>query len=100
MAVAESIPFQRVPDVALNGVTEASCHTSDGLHSIRTVNVRRWSAATLISVSEQFDSYLKQNEQARTANSAIIIETFSTAAATSIPDESTAYPWRDAVGYM
>jgi hypothetical protein len=98
--VAETIPFQRVPSVVLNGISDRACDTTNGLHSIHTVNVRRWSTITFSSVFTKFDTYLRQNKDARVANSAIIFETFSTAASTSVPDDETAYPWRDATGYM
>lgn len=100
VAVSENIPFQQVPSVVLSGVTDGSCGTTNGLHSIHTVNVKNWPAVTFSYVFTQFDAFLKANEQARTANSAIIIETFSTAAATAVPDSSAAYPWRDSAGYM
>jgi hypothetical protein len=100
VAISENIPFQDVPSVVLSGVTDSSCGTTNGLHSIHTVNVKKWPAETFSYVFTQFDNFLMQNGQARTANSAIIIETFSTAAATAVPDGSAAYPWRDAAGYI
>lgn len=100
VVAAENIPFQHVPNVVLNGVTDASCQTSDGLHSIHTVNVKKWTASTFSFVFTHFDAYLKQCEDARSANSAIIVETFSTVAPTSVPDDSAAYPWRDSAGHM
>lgn len=98
--VTENIPFQRVPSVVLNGVTDGACDTTNGVHSIHTVNVRKWPAATFSTVYNKFDAYLRQHEEARVANSAIIIESFSTAAPTSVPDDRTAYPWRDATAYI
>jgi hypothetical protein len=98
VVVTENIPFSSVPSVVLNGVTDASCNTSETLNSIHTVNVRQWSADTFSSVFDEFDAYLKQYPDART--SAIIMETFSTAASTAIPDNATAYPWRDSKGYL
>ncbi|KAK6200721.1 hypothetical protein LQW54_009602 [Pestalotiopsis sp. IQ-011] len=99
VVAAENIPFQHVPNV-VNGVTDASCQTSQGLHSIHTFNVRKWTASAFSSIFTQFDAYLKQYEEARSANSAIIMGTFSAAASTSVPDGSAAYPWRDSAGYI
>ncbi|ETS74975.1 hypothetical protein PFICI_13459 [Pestalotiopsis fici W106-1] len=96
IAAAEDIPFQRVPNVILTGFAEVTCNTTEGIHSIHTVNVRKFTAATFSSVFTQFDAFLKQYEDARSANSAIVIDNFGTAGPTSISDDSTAYPWRDA----
>lgn len=93
---AKMIPFSQIPNNVLMGVTDASCYTSEGLHSIHTVNVRQFAAKTYVAVFDKFDAFLKKYPDART--SAIILETFSNKAPLSVPDSSTAFPWRDAKG--
>lgn len=93
---AKMIPFIQVPNVVLMGVTDASCYTSEGLHSIHTVNVRQFAAETYALVFDKFDAFMKEYPDSRT--SAVILETFSNHATLTVPDDSTAYPWRDARG--
>lgn len=100
VVAAETIPFTQLPGKIMMGNIEAACQTTDGVHSVHAANLRRWSAATFSSVCEQFDNYLTKNEEARESNNAIIMELFSPAAAMAVPDESTAYPWRDSMGFM
>ncbi|CAJ2509325.1 Uu.00g143510.m01.CDS01 [Anthostomella pinea] len=78
------------------GVTDASCGTTNGLASIHTVNVRQFAPKTYLSVFNKFDSFLKRYPDSRT--SALILETFANDAPLAVPDDSTAYPWRDARG--
>ena len=98
VVAAKNIPFTQVPNVVLMGVTEASCNTSETLQSIHTVNVRQFAADTYISTFEKFDAFMKAYPDSRA--SAVILETFSNHAALSVPDEDTAYPWRDSKGSL
>ncbi|KAI0409686.1 FAD-binding domain-containing protein [Xylaria palmicola] len=96
---AKVIPFAQVPNVLRMGATDASCNTTGGMRSILTVNVRQFVAETHLSVFDKFDDFMKQYPDSR--SSALIFETFSNHATLTVPNEKTAYPWRDARGnYM
>ncbi|KAI0894256.1 FAD-binding domain-containing protein [Annulohypoxylon nitens] len=99
IVASKTIPVTDIPKSILMGVVEASCrNTKNGLASIHSLNVRRYSAETYSSVYDKFDAYMKQYPDTRT--SVFIYEFFSNKAALSVPDDRTAYPWRDATGYM
>ncbi|KAI1103537.1 FAD-binding domain-containing protein [Jackrogersella minutella] len=95
---SKTIPATEIPKAVVMGVVEASCSTNNGVVGIHSLNVRQYSAQTYSSVYDKFDAYLKQYPDAR--GSVFIFEFFSTQAALSVPDDQTAYPWRDATGYM
>lgn len=92
------VPFYQVPSVILMGMIEDTCDTKEGVHSIHTLNVRKLSAETYISTVDKLDAFYKEYPVAR--GSAAVLETFSNAAATTVPDDATAYPWRDAKGNL
>ncbi|KAI1275691.1 FAD-binding domain-containing protein [Xylaria sp. FL0933] len=98
VAAARMISFTELPSVVVMGIVDASCDTIGGLHSIHTLNIRQFAAETYDSVFDKFDSFLKQYPDSRT--SALIFETFSNQAVVRVPNERTAYPWRDAKGYF
>lgn len=92
------IARNELPKIALMGVIEASCSTVNGVVSIPSLNIRTYSAKTFISVYDKFNAYVTKYPDTRA--SAFIFETFSSAAALSVPSDSTAYPWRDSTGNM
>ncbi|KAI1752889.1 FAD-binding domain-containing protein [Xylaria castorea] len=96
IVASKTLPVNMLPKVVLMGIIEASCKTTNGVTSIPSLNVRQFSAQTYSSVYDKFDAYLKQYPDSRT--SAFIFETFSNHAPLSVPDDETAYPWRDATG--
>ncbi|KAI0802112.1 FAD-binding domain-containing protein [Xylaria sp. FL0064] len=98
VAAARMISFTELPSVVIMGIADASCDTVDGLHSIHTLNIRQFVADAYDLVFDKFDSFLKQYPDSRT--SALIFETFSNQAVVRVPNERTAYPWRDAKGYF
>ncbi|KAI1390513.1 uncharacterized protein F4822DRAFT_441886 [Hypoxylon trugodes] len=98
IARLENIQSDRMPELIIMGITEASCNTTGGLHSIHPVCVRKLSAETYISVFDKLDTYYKTYEDVRA--SAVILEAFSNHAVAAVPDDATAYPWRDAKGHF
>ncbi|KAI1120067.1 FAD-binding domain-containing protein [Nemania abortiva] len=93
---AKTISFTQVPSVVIMGITDMSCNTTEGLHSIHTLNIRRFAVETYELVFDKFDEFSKKYSDSQ--GSAIIIETFSNHAALAVPDDRTAYPWRNARG--
>ncbi|KAI1142783.1 FAD-binding domain-containing protein [Hypoxylon sp. FL0543] len=91
---AGSCPYSQVQQTILFGSFTTS--PSGNIHDIFTVNVRRFAAETLKSTFDKFDAFYKAHPAART--SVAVLETFSNKAVAAVPDETTAYPWRDAKG--
>lgn len=63
-----------------------------------SVNLRNLSASTYQATFEKMVRFFEKYPDAR--DTSIDLETFSNQAMAAVPDEATAYPWRDAVGYM
>ncbi|KAI0102717.1 hypothetical protein GGR51DRAFT_526744 [Nemania sp. FL0031] len=68
------------------------------IRNIHSANVRNFSASTWISTFEKMRDFYATYPAARL--SVIQMETFPNQAASAVPDDSTAYPWRDATGNM
>ncbi|KAI5868214.1 hypothetical protein GGS23DRAFT_544560 [Durotheca rogersii] len=96
VARAQQIPFHEIPLNIMNGLIEAACDTKAGIHSIHTLNVRKFSAPTYIKAFDKIDAFYKKYPDARA--SGLILETFHNGAVSTVPDGATAYPWRDAKG--
>lgn len=63
-----------------------------------TANLRKLSSSTFQATFEKMGQFFDQYPDAR--SSGILLETFPNQAMVAVPDNATAYPWRDAVGYM
>lgn len=63
-----------------------------------SANLRNLSASTYQATFEKIAKYFDTYPDAR--GTAIDIETFPNQAMAAVPDDATAYPWRDALGYM
>ncbi|RYC63463.1 hypothetical protein CHU98_g2747 [Xylaria longipes] len=68
------------------------------IYDIYGVNLRNLSASTLASNFETLATLFVEQPAAR--NSTIVLETWPIEAAVTVPDDSTAYPWRDAMTYV
>ncbi|OTA99601.1 hypothetical protein M426DRAFT_254280 [Hypoxylon sp. CI-4A] len=90
-------PYNKLPSVVLFGMVEAGSKPGD-IHDIVTVNVRKIDAKTFKSAFEKFDSFYKAFPEGR--GSIGVFETFSNHAVTAVPDDATAYPWRDTKGNL
>ena len=94
----EVIPFWQVPTFILMGMSETFSNAKEGINSIYTANARKLSVETYKSTVDKFDALYKKTPAAR--GSAVVLEVFSTAVTAAIPDDATAYPWRDAIGNL
>ncbi|CAJ2507153.1 Uu.00g083390.m01.CDS01 [Anthostomella pinea] len=88
------VPFYKVPSVLLMGMIEGFCDTKEGIHSIHSLNVRKFSAETYVAAVGKFEAFFETYPAAR--SSAAVLETFSNAQTSKVSDDATAYPWRDA----
>ncbi|KAF2197103.1 FAD-dependent oxidase [Delitschia confertaspora ATCC 74209] len=66
-------------------------------HSIFSVNLKEIDVPTWVSIFEKMNAFYATTPAGRT--SAACLEIYSNEAMQEVPDESTAYPWRDSQGY-
>lgn len=66
--------------------------------SFYSANLRNLSASTFQATFDKMANFFATYPVAR--ETSIDLETFSNQAMVSVPDDATAYPWRDALGYM
>lgn len=91
------IPWSKIIATAGFGVDRALC-VPDTIRATYSVNVRDVSAPTIETAFRKFSTFYAENPAGR--GSALQFETFSNQAATSLPADATAYPWRDATGHL
>ncbi|KAI1412626.1 FAD-binding domain-containing protein [Hypoxylon sp. FL1857] len=91
---ASTVQYSQVQQTILFGSFTTS--PSGNIHDIFTVNVRKFVAETLKSTFDKLDAFYKAHPDGRT--SVAVLETFSNKAVAAVPDDTTAYPWRDAKG--
>ena len=60
-------------------------------------NLKTFDAPTMSLAMKKMGKFFEANPNAR--NSAIVLETWPNQAVAAVPDDETAYPWRDATTY-
>lgn len=68
------------------------------IHDIYGVNVRKFSAKAFLSAFSKFDAFFEAYPSGRSC--VAVLEMFPHQAMAAVPDEETAYPWRDAKGNL
>lgn len=91
------LPWNRLIKDNRFGVDKLAC-MKGGNHSVMGMNVYKFDAATYVGLVDKFDSFYAQNPSL--IISLLVLELFPNTAARSVPDEATAYPYRDALGYL
>lgn len=91
------LPWNRLIKDNRFGVDAMAC-MKGGNHSILGLNLYRFDAATFIGLVDKFDSFYAENPTL--AASILVLELFPNTITRRVPDEATAYPYRDALGYM
>ncbi|OTA97950.1 hypothetical protein M434DRAFT_391560 [Hypoxylon sp. CO27-5] len=91
---AGSVPYSQVQQTILFGSFTTS--PLGDIHDIFSVNVRKFAAETLKATFDKLDVFYKAHPDGR--SSVAVLETFSNRAVAAVPDDTTAYPWRDAKG--
>ncbi|KAL4938557.1 hypothetical protein BDV06DRAFT_215011 [Aspergillus oleicola] len=89
--------WNRVGNIAAFGSGATLCEPGNEL-DIHAVNLRHQDAETWMSVFEMMAQFYEDVPEAR--SSAINIEAWSNQAVLAVPDDETAYPWRDAQVYV
>ncbi|KAL4913598.1 hypothetical protein BDW62DRAFT_220572 [Aspergillus aurantiobrunneus] len=91
------LPWNRLNAVAGFSGDAATCEPGS-IHNIYGVNLRKRSASTWTSVFEMMSMLYQSTPGART--SILTFEAWGNQAVAAVPDEETAYPWRDAEVYV
>lgn len=99
---ASSVNIQEVPwsdeiATAAEGINAALCQKNLSRNPY-SANLRNLSSSTFQTTFEKMVQFFDDYPNAR--STAIDIETFPNQAMVAVPDDATAYPWRDAIGYM
>ncbi|KAI5918786.1 hypothetical protein F4810DRAFT_690548 [Camillea tinctor] len=89
------VPWNQLLNVAGFGVDLCE---KNAIRNIHSANIKSFSASTYIEIFDKMATFYAAYPDA--AMSIIQMETFPNQAAVAIPDDSTAYPWRDALGNM
>lgn len=77
---------------------DAMACAKGGNHSVMGMNVYKFDTATYVGLVDKFDSFYAQNPSL--IISLLVLELFPNTVTRSVPDEATAYPYRDALGYL
>lgn len=91
------LPWNRLIKDNRFGVDALAC-MKGGNHSILGLNLYKFDAATFVGLVDKFDTFYAQHPSL--AASILVLELFPNTVTMSVPDEATAYPFRDALGYM
>ncbi|KAI1170035.1 hypothetical protein F4777DRAFT_592257 [Nemania sp. FL0916] len=91
------VPWSKVVSVAGFNIDPLLCQPAK-IRALYSANVRNLSAATYNTTFEQMNSFYQDHPDAR--GSVIQLEIFPNQKTLSVDRQSTAYPWRDALGNM
>lgn len=86
------LPWSQINNDTSGGSGVAVC-VKGGIHSVFTLGLKNFDVATWISVFKQFSDLVTATPDA--GESSILIEFFPNQAVLAVPNEATAYPWRD-----
>ncbi|KAI1313330.1 FAD binding domain-containing protein [Xylaria venustula] len=91
------LPWNKLIKENRFGVDAMAC-AKGGDHAVFGLNVNEFDVATYVGLVDDFDAFYAQNP----ANilSILVLELFPNRVARSVPDEETAYPYRDSTGHM
>lgn len=91
------IPWKNIEPQSKFGVDAQSC-VKGRMHSVYSVNVYQIDVPTLVS----FTNYLSDvfTEYPALRFGVWVIVQYANRVITSVPDDATAYPWRNTTGYM
>lgn len=91
------LPWNRLIKDNRFGVDALAC-MKGGNHSVMGMNLYKFDTATYVGLVDKFDNFYAQNPSL--VASLVVLELFPNTVTRSVPDEATAYPYRDALGYL
>lgn len=97
--------YQLIKEISWTEVSTQTTFLLDGpvceksqIYDIYPVNWRTFSAAAMTDSFNQIAQFWEDNPSGQ--NSVITVETWPVQATMAVPDDATAYPWRDTTTYM
>ena len=97
--------YSLIKEITWNEVSTQTTFLLDGpvcvdsqIYDIYAVNLRNFSAPTMAESFQKMAEFWEEHPAGR--NSVIVLETWPIQAALAVPDDATAYPWRDATTYV
>ncbi|KAI1123020.1 Glucooligosaccharide oxidase [Nemania abortiva] len=97
VAIVNEISWDQIFTVPSFGVDALFCQPNS-IHDMYSINLRNLSGSTFKSTFTKMARFY--NENPNTRSSIVIFETFPNQAMQAVPNAATAYPWRDATGYV
>lgn len=97
VANIQVVPWNKLVSTAAGGADTAICQKNLS-HNTYWANLRNLSASTFQATFDRMGRFFETYPEAR--RTSINLETFPNQAMAAVPDDATAYPWRDALGYM
>jgi len=93
----QEVPWSQEIATAGGGFDTGLCQKNVS-RNFYSANLRNLSGSTFQATFEKMDNFFKAYPDAR--GTSIDLETFPNQAMAAVPDDATAYPFRDALGYM
>ena len=93
----QEVPWSDLIATAGGGFDTGLCQKNLSRNFYST-NLRNLSASTFQATFDKMNTFFETYPDARATS--IDLETFPNQAMAAVPDDATAYPWRDALGYM
>ena len=97
IANIQVVPWNKLIATAAGGADTAICQKNLSRNTY-WANLRNLSAPTFQATFDRVDEFFKKYPEA--SGTSVNLETFSNQAMAAVPDDSSAYPWRDALGHM
>lgn len=91
------VPWNKLVTTAGFGLNAETC-IPGVVRSGYGANAKQLSAPTYTELFSKMDAFYQEYPAAQ--GSTVEIELFATQAMTAVPDNATAYPWRDALAYL
>lgn len=92
-----AIPWSKLIKENRFGVDAMAC-MKGGNHSVMGMNIYKFDPATYVDLVDRFDQYYAENPTL--IISLLVFELFPNKVTRRVADDTTAYPYRDALGYL
>ncbi|KAI1433773.1 hypothetical protein GGR50DRAFT_695729 [Xylaria sp. CBS 124048] len=93
----KEIPWNHLSTEATFGLDAEVC-VDQTVWDIRGISLRQFSAETMATVFSDLRSFWAENPHG--LNTQVVLESWPIEAAVAVPDDATAYPWRDTSTYV
>ena len=93
----QTVPWNQLVTIAAGGADALICPKNES-HNTYWTTLRNLSGSTFQESFDKLNTFYKTYPSGRATT--INLETFPNQATLAVPDDSSAYPWRDALGHM